>query len=375
MKEKPIYLDYNATTPIDSEVIDAMMPFLNEHFGNPSSSHYYGQITKKAVDKARKQVANLLNCSQNEIIFTSGGTESNNFAIKGTAFALINKGNHIITSKIEHPSVLESCKFLEAKGFEITCLPVNETGLVNIIDVERAIKPDTVLITIMHSNNETGSIQPIEQISKLAKKHDIVFHTDAVQSAGKIPVNTDKLGVDLLSIAGHKIYAPKGIGALYIKRGIVLEKLIHGAGQEGGRRAGTENVLEIAGLGMACEIALRDFDKNVSNMKVTRDRLYNKLKEEVNYIRLNCDLENCLPNTLNISIKDIDSNQLIDKIKNHLAVSSGAACHSGKTETSYVLKALKVPDDWAKGALRFSTGKMTTKDEIDNAADIIINNF
>jgi len=373
--EKPIYLDYNATTPIDSEVIDAMTPFIKEHFGNPSSSHYYGQITKKAVDKARKQVANFLNCSTNEIIFTSGGTESNNFAIKGTAFALIKKGNHIITSKIEHPSVLETCKFLEAKGFEITYMPVNETGLVNIIDVERAIKPSTILITIMHSNNETGSIQPIEQISELVKKHDIVFHTDAVQSAGKIPINTDKLGVDLLSIAGHKIYAPKGIGALYIKQGIVLEKLIHGAGQEGKRRAGTENVLEIVGLGMACEIALRDFDKNVSNMKLTRDRLYNKLREKISYIRLNCDLENCLPNTLNISIKDINSNQLIDKIKNHLAVSSGAACHSGMTEVSYVLKALNVLDEWAKGTLRFSTGKMTTIDEIDNAADIIINNF
>jgi len=375
MKQKPIYLDYNATTHIDLEVIDAMIPFLKEHFGNPSSSHYFGQKAKEAVEKARGQVADFLNCNSNEIIFTSGGTESNNYAIKGLAFALRNKGNHIITTQIEHPSVLESCKFLNLKGFEITYLPVDETGLVNIYDVEKAIKRSTILITIMHSNNETGSIQPIEKISKLAKKHDIIFHTDAVQSAGKIPVGIDKLGVDLLSIAGHKIYAPKGIGALYIKQGINLEKLIHGAGQENNKRAGTENVLEIVGLGMACEIAGRDFNKNVANMKLTRDRLYDRLKKEINDIKLNCDLKNCLPNTLNISFKGIDSNKLIDKIKNQVAVSSGAACHSGKTETSYVLKALNVPIEWAKGTLRFSTGKTTTIDEIEYAVDIIIKNI
>ena len=245
----------------------------------------------------------------------------------------------------------------------------------NIYDVEKAIKHSTILITIMHSNNETGSIQPIEKISKLAKNHGIVFHTDAVQSAGKIPVGIDKLGVDLLSIAGHKIYATKGIGALFIKHGINLEKLIHGAGQENNKRAGTENVLEIVGLGMACEIAGRDFDKNLSSMKLTRDRLYDRLKKEIKDIKLNCDLKNCLPNTLNISFKGIDSNKLIDKIKNQVAVSSGAACHSGTTVTSYVLKALKVPNEWAKGTLRFSTGKMTTIDEIDYAADIIIKNI
>ncbi len=226
----------------------------------------------------------------------------------------------------------------------------------------------------MPGAHETGSIQSIEQISKLAKKHNIIFHTDAVQSAGKIPVGIDKLGVDLLSIAGHKIYAPKGIGALYIRQGINLEKLIHGAGQENSRRAGTENVLEIVGLGMACEIARRDFDKNVVFMKLTRDRLYDRLKKEIKNIKLNCDLKNCLPNTLNISFKGIDSSKLIDKIKNQLAVSSGAACHSGKTETSYVLKALNVSEKWAKGTIRFSTGKMTTIEEIDYSSNIIINN-
>lgn len=373
MKQKPIYLDYNATTPIDLEVIDAMTPFLKEHFGNPSSSHCFGQKAKEAVEKARAQIANFLNCNTVEIIFTSGGTESNNYAIKGSAFTLRNKGNHIITSKIEHPSVLESCKFLQSNGFEVTYLPVNEFGLINLSDVEKAITPNTLLITIMHSNNEIGIIQPIEQISKLAKKHNIIFHTDAVQSAGKIPIKVTKLGVNMLTIAGHKIYAPKGVGALYVKQGIKLTKLIHGAGQENNARAGTENVLEIVGLGKACEIAGRDFDKNAANMKGMRDRLYDKLKKKISNIKLNCNFENCLPNTLSISLKNIDANLLLGKINNRLAVSSGAACHSGKSEVSDVLKALNVPTEWAKGTIRFSTGKMTTADEIDDAVDIVTN--
>ena len=375
MKQKPIYLDYNATTPIDLEVIDAMAPFLKEHFGNPSSSHCFGRKAKEAVEKARGQVADYLNCNSNEIIFTSGGTESNNYAIKGSAYTLRNKGNHIITSKIEHPSVLKSCKFLETDGFDIIYLPVNEFGLISLSDVEKSIKPATILITIMHSNNEIGTIQPIEQISKLAKKHNIVFHTDAVQSAGKIPISVDRLGVSMLSIAGHKIYAPKGIGALYIKRGIKLTKLIHGAGQENNTRAGTENVLEIVGLGKACEIAGRDLDKNAANMKDMRDRLYNGLMKKISDFKLNSYFENCLPNTLSISFKNIDANLLLGKINNLLAVSSGAACHSDKSEVSGVLKALNVPYEWAKGTIRFSTGKMTTAYEIDDAINIIKNNI
>jgi len=375
MKQKLVYLDYNATTPIDLEVIDVMTPFLKEHFGNPSSSHYFGQKAKEAVEKARSQVASFLNCNSSEIIFTSGGTESNNYAIKGIAYTLRNKGNHIITSKIEHPSVLESCKFLESAGFKVTYLPVNEFGLINLSDVQKAIKPNTILITIMHANNEIGTIQPIDQISKLAKKHNIIFHTDAVQSAGKIPTKVPNLGVNMLSIAGHKIYAPKGVGALYVKQGIKLTKLIHGAGQENNARAGTENVLEIVGLGEACEIAGRDLDKNAANMKVMRDRLYNGLKKKISDFKLNSRFENCLPNTLNLSFKNIDGNLLLGKINNRLAVSSGAACHSGMTEISNVLKALNVPYEWAKGTIRFSTGKMTTVDEIDGAVDIIINNI
>jgi len=375
MKQKPIYLDYNATTPIDLEVIDAMTPFLKEHFGNPSSSHYFGQKAKEAIEKARSQVADFLNCNSNEIIFTSGGTESNNYAIKGLAFTLRDKGNHIITSKIEHPSVLESCKFLQSNGFEVTYLPVNEFGLINLSDVEKAITPNTILITIMHSNNEIGIIQPMEQISKLAVKYNIIFHTDAVQSAGKIPVKVTDFGVNMLSIAGHKIYAPKGVGALYVKQGIKLTKLIHGAGQENNTRAGTENVLEIAGLGKACEIAGRDLAKNAARMKEMRDRLYNGLKKKISDFKLNSQFENCLPNTLSLSFKNIDANLLLGKINNRLAVSSGAACHSGKSEVSGVLKALNVPYEWAKGTLRFSTGKMTTIDEIDSALDIIIKNI
>ena len=375
MKQKPIYLDYNATTPIDLEVIDAMTPFLKEHFGNPSSSHYFGQKAKEAIEKARSQVADFLNCNSNEIIFTSGGTESNNYAIKGLAFTLRDKGNHIITSKIEHPSVLESCKFLQSNGFEVTYLPVNEFGLINLSDVEKAITPNTILITIMHSNNEIGIIQPMEQISKLAVKYNIIFHTDAVQSAGKIPVKVTDFGVNMLSIAGHKIYAPKGVGALYVKQGIKLTKLIHGAGQENNTRAGTENVLEIAGLGKACEIAGRDLAKNATRMKEMRDRLYNGLKKKISDFKLNSQFENCLPNTLSLSFKNIDANLLLGKINNRLAVSSGAACHSGKSEVSGVLKALNVPYEWAKGTLRFSTGKMTTIDEINSALDIIIKNI
>ena len=375
MKQKPIYLDYNATTPIDLEVIDAMTPFLKEHFGNPSSSHYFGQKAKEAIEKARGQVADFLNCNSNEIIFTSGGTESNNYAIKGSAYTLRNKGNHIITSKIEHPSVLESCKFLETDGFDVTYLPVDEFGLISLSDVEKSIKPATILITIMHANNEIGIIQPLEQISKLAKKYDIILHTDAVQSAGKLPTQVSNLGVSMMSIAGHKIYAPKGVGALYVRQGIKLTKLIHGAGQENNARAGTENVLEIVGLGKACEIAGRDLDKNAANMKDMRDRLYNGLMKKISDLKLNSYFENCLPNTLSISFKNIDANLLLGKINNLLAVSSGAACHSGKSEVSGVLKALNVPYEWAKGTLRFSTGKMTTTDEIDSALDIIIKNI
>jgi cysteine desulfurase len=368
---RPIYLDYNATTPHDSEVIEAMRPYLEEHFGNPSSSHWYGIQTKNAIENARRQVASLLNCQPDEIVFTSGGTESNNYAIKGTAFARRNKGNHIITTQIEHPAVIEVCKFLEENGFEVSYLPVDEFGLINVSDIEKAITPQTILITIMHANNEVGTIQPIEHISKLAKEHEIIIHTDAAQSIGKIPTDVNVLSVDLLSVAGHKLYAPKGVGVLYMRRGLQMEKLIHGAGHEQGRRAGTENVLEIVGLGKACEIAKRDLEKNISHMREMRDRLHNGLREKLKHIKLNGHPEKRLPNTLSLGFLGIDADTLLSKIKDNIAASAGAACHSNGVEISYVLKAMNVPIEWARGTLRFSTGRMTTESEIENAVNII----
>ena len=264
---KPIYLDYNGTTPHDPEVIEAMRPFLETEFGNPSSSHWYGIKPKQAVERARKQVAGILNCSPSEVFFTSGGTESNNHAILGVARRFGKKGNHIITSSFEHPAVLEVCRYLESYGFETTYLPVSEDGLVDPADVARAVRPTTVLISLMHANNEVGTVQPIAEISHIAKEHGIVMHTDAAQSVGKIPTDVEALGVDLLSVAGHKVYAPKGVGALYVRSPLVPEKFCYGAGQEMGWRAGTENVLEIVGLGKACEVAQRDLDKNMAHMK------------------------------------------------------------------------------------------------------------
>lgn len=368
---KPIYLDYNATTPNDPEVISAMLPFLEEHFGNPSSSHQYGRIAKEALEYARKQTASLLNCLPDEIIFTSGGTESNNHAIKGAALAYRERGNHIITSRIEHPAVTEVCKFLESNGFDITYVPVDEFGQVNAANIEKAITARTILITIMHSNNEVGTIEPIEEISKIAKQRGIVFHTDAAQSAGKIPVDVNILGVDLLSIAGHKLYAPKGVGALYVRKGIKLSKFMHGAGQEQGFRAGTENVLEIVGLGKAAEIAKRDLEINRLHMQKMADMLCLGLKEKINDIRINGHPQKRLPNTLSLSFKGIKANALIPRIQYFVAVSAGAACHSGVEKVSPVLEAMNIPLEWAIGTVRFSTGKMTTEEEILKTIDIV----
>ena len=298
----PIYLDYNATTPHHPEVIAAMRPYLEEHFGNPSSYHWYGRKTHEAVETARAQVAALLNCTPSEIIFTSGGTESNNQAIRGIALARRSRGRHVITSQIEHPAVTGVCERLKEDGFEVTYLPVDEHGLVSIGDIERAIRPDTILITLMHANNEVGSIQPIEEVAELARARGIAFHTDAAQSAGKIPTDVRELGVDLLSIAGHKLYAPKGVGALYLREKTPLERLMEGAGQEGGRRPSTENVLEVVGLGKACEIARRDLVTNSGHMQRMRARLEDGLRDRVPRLRVNGHLDRRLPNTLSVSV-------------------------------------------------------------------------
>jgi cysteine sulfinate desulfinase/cysteine desulfurase-like protein len=321
-----IYLDYNATTPIDSEVSRAMEPFLSQYFGNPSSLHSYGKETKIAVEQARKQVANLIHCNPYEIVFTSGGTESNNYALKGAAYALRNKGNHIITSGIEHPAIIEVCKYLEKQGYEVTYLPVNPEGLVEPGEVKKAIRKNTILISIMHANNEIGTIQPIEEIGRIAIEHNILFHSDAAQSPGKIPVDVQKLNVDLLSIAGHKLYAPKGIGALYIREGIKLEKLIHGADHERNLRAGTENVLEIVGLGKACEIAGRDLEENMQIMKESRDRLHTLIKQRIPEVKRNGHPQKRLPNTLSLSFPGMEANLIVNELADKgIAVSAGAA--------------------------------------------------
>ena len=367
----PVYLDYNATTPHDPEVIEAMRPYLETHFGNPSSAHAYGAVTGAAVAQARAQVAALLNCSPGEIVFTGGGTEANNYAIRGVALARRSRGRHIITSRIEHPAVLEVCHRLESEGFEVTYLPVDGQGLVDPGDVRTAIRADTILITLMHANNEVGTIQPVEAVAAMARARDIVVHTDAAQSVGKIPTDMRELGVDLLTVAGHKLYAPKGIGALFVGQGLALDPLMWGAGQESGRRPGTENVLGIVGLGAACAIAKRDLEKNMAQMRERRDELERGLREAIPDLRVNGHPECRLPNTLSVSIRGMIAGDLLARIGPWVAASAGAACHSGEVRVSNVLAAMGVPEKWARGTLRLSTGRMTTAADVKLAASII----
>lgn len=370
---QPIYLDYNATTPVAREVAEAMTPFLYEHFGNPSSSHPYGVVAKRAVETARAQVAALLGCRVGEVAFTSGGTESNNYAIKGAALARRERGNHIITSAVEHPAVIEVCKWFETQGFRITYLPVDALGKVHPDDLERAVTAETILVSVMHANNEVGTIQPIAALAEIAHRAGALMHTDAAQSLGKIAVNVDELGVDLLSIAGHKLYAPKGIGALYVRSGTDLILHLHGAGQEAGRRPGTENVLEIVGLGKACELAQRDLEKNAAHFRTMRDRLHQALLDELgeDAVRLNGHPEERLPNTLSLSFRGVEANTLLSEVGERVAASAGAACHADQVDVSAVLQAMQVPIEWAMGTVRFSVGRGTTREEIDQAVEIV----
>ncbi len=375
---KPIYLDYNATTPIAREVAEAMVPYLFEHFGNPSSSHPYGVTTKRATEAARAQVAALLGCQSDEVVFTSGGTESNNYAIRGVVMAHCDqtrrgRAGHIITSAVEHPAVIEVCHWLETQGFRLTVLPVDRHGLVDPADLEQAITPDTLLVTVMHANNEVGTVQPIAELAQIAHRHGALMHTDAAQSAGKIPVIVNDLGVDLLSVAGHKVYAPKGIGALYVRTGVQLVQLLHGADHEGGRRPGTENVLEIIGLGQACQIAGRDLERNGAHFQAMRDRLYQGLVRELGdvAVRVNGHPEKRLPNTLSLSFRGIEANVLLSEISEEVAASAGAACHAGGVDVSTVLEAMAVPLEWAMGTIRFSVGRSTTATEVDRAVTIV----
>ena len=371
MASDPIYLDYNATTPIDPEVAEAMLPYLHRHFGNPSSSHAYGITASEAVISARLQVAELLGAAPEEIVFTSGGTESNNMVIQGLARRLASQGRHIITSSVEHPAVLEPCYALEKDNFCVTILPVDGEGRVSPETVAQAITSETTLISIMHANNEVGTVQPIAEIAAVAREHGILLHTDAAQSVGKIPVRPDELGVDFLSLAGHKLYAPKGVGALYIRSGRHLDRLIHGASHESGRRAGTENVLGIVGLGKACEIAGQSLEAGGAHSRAWRDRLWQGLSSRLTDLRRNGNLETCLPNTLSVSFRGVDATALLTEIGDRVAASAGAACHSEGVEVSTVLTAMHVPLDYAMGTVRFSVGRPTTEREVDTAVRVV----
>jgi cysteine desulfurase len=368
----PIYLDYNGTTPHAPEVIEAMRLFLETEFGNPSSSHWYGIRPKQAVNQARRQVADLLGCRPAEIVFTSGGTESNNQAIKSIGGARYARGGHIITSVVEHPAVLEVCRFMEMHGFSVTYIPVDADGLVDPTDVAGAITSRTIMISIMHANNEVGTVQPIADIARLARNREILVHTDAAQSIGKIPTQVDTLGVDLLSVAGHKIYAPKGIGALYLRTGVKPEIFCHGAGQEMGIRAGTENVPGMVGLGKACEIAGQNLAANAAHMQNMRNRLERGLSDALGDLRFNGHREKRLPNTASVSFLGLEANRILEEIGLEVSASAGAACHSDQVQISHVLEAMRIPEDWAKGTIRFTTGRMTTAEEIDRTLEVVV---
>lgn len=367
----PIYLDYNATTPLDPVVVEAMRPYLETHFGNPSSTHLYGVRTRQAVEEARRHVADALGGRPEEIVFTSGGSESNNFAIRGIAEAQRARGNHIITSAVEHPAVMEVCRYLASSGLRITVVPVDETGFVNPADVERAITPATVLVTVMHANNEVGTVQPIRAIADIAHAHGVLMHTDAAQSVGKIDTRVDALGVDLLSVAGHKLYGPKGVGALYVRSGVAPAKLIHGAEHEGGWRAGTENVLEIVGLGKACELAARHLEERAAHMRALRDRLHDGIRRGVPDVRFNGHPDLRLPNTLSVSFGGIEAAAILSAMPD-VAASAGAACHADGVVRSATLDAMGVPPHYAMGTIRFSTGALLTEAEVDRATELVV---
>lgn len=364
-----IYLDFNASTPLAPEVADAMRGVLAEPFGNPSSGHWAGEAAKLAVEKARAQIAALLQCRPSEIVFTSGGSEANNHALKGVFFAKGRAKAHFITTQVEHPAVINPCRFLERLGATVSYLPVDGYGRVDPDDVRRAITPETILISVMHANNEVGTIQPIPEIARIAHEHDILFHTDAAQSVGKVAVRTDELGVDLLSVAGHKLYGPKGVGALFVRDNVQLEPLIHGAGHELGRRAGTENVLLDVGLGTACATA--QSWHGMESVRRLRDVFWNMLQDAFGArIALNGHPTERLPNTLNVSFVGRAGSEILARTEN-VAASTGSACHSGSVELSPVLKAMKVPLHIGMGAIRFSLGRTTTREEIESTVALL----
>ena len=363
---KNVYLDNSATTKTDEEVVKAMLPYLSENYGNPSSIYSIGQTARKAVEESRETVASILNCSPNEIYFTSGGSESDNTIIKGIAYSYKNKGNHIITSKIEHPAVLETCKQLEKEGFEVSYINVDSNGIVDLKELEEAIKPSTILISIMFANNEIGTIEPIKEIGQIAKSHGVIFHTDAVQAVGSINIDVQDMNIDSLSLSAHKFYGPKGIGALYVRKGIKFTKYINGGHQEKNKRAGTENVAGIVGLAKALEISHRDMEKHNKQIKELRDYYVQEVKQKIPYIKINGDLEKRLPGNSNISFRFIEGESLLLNLDlKGICASSGSACTSGSLDPSHVLLAIGLPHEIAHGSLRISIGKYNTKEEIE----------
>jgi cysteine desulfurase len=370
---RPVYLDHNATTPIAPEVLDAMRPYLERHFGNPSSVHGYGAAAHEAVARARSEVATLLGCEPESVVFTASGSEADNLAIKGVALARRGEGDHIITSAIEHPAVLAACRYLQRRlEYRLTVVPVDGRGVVDPDDVRRAIEPGTMLVSVMHANNEVGTLQPVAELASVARERGIAFHTDAAQSVGKVRVDVNELGVDLLTVTGHKMYAPKGLGALYVRPGTSLDPLIHGAGHEHGLRAGTENVPYIVGLGAACELAAKRHNAGSDRAIVRlRDRLHSALRSAVPGLTLNGHPEQRLPNTVNVSFPNCDGEDLLARTPT-VAAATGSACHSGRTEPSAVLSAMGLDAQRALGAVRLSLGYDTTTADVDAAAAALV---
>ena len=369
---KKIYLDNAATTPTAARVLEAMLPFFSQMYGNPSSLHAFGQEAKHAIEEARYIVAQFIGAEQEEIVFTSGGTESNNAAIKGVAYARRDKGNHIITSRIEHHAVLETCHFLEKQGFEVTYIPVDEFGLVDPADVKKAITGKTILISIMHANNEIGTIEPIAEIGKIAREKGIYFHTDAVQTLGHLSIDVSELNVDLLSASGHKLYGPKGVGLLYVKKGVRMFPFMHGGDQEQGRRASTHNVPGIVGFGKAVELAKEEMAREIEQLTLLRDKLIKGVIDKIEYARLNGHPKERLPNNVNVSISYVEGeSMLLNLDMEGIACSTGSACTSSSLEPSHVLAAIGLSHELAHGSLRFSLGRLISEEDVGYVLEVL----
>lgn len=368
-----IYMDHNATTPVRPEVLEAMLPFYGPIYGNASSLHGFGREAKDGLERAREQVAKVLGARPDEVCFTSGGTEADNLAVKGMAWANRDRGNHLITSQVEHHAVFNTCEYLEKQGFKVTYLPVDSEGRVDPGDVEKAITKETLLVTIMQANNETGTVQPIAEIGRIARKRGVYFHSDAVQAFTKLPTRVDELGVDLLSLSGHKIYGPKGVGCLYIRKGTKLDSLVHGGHHERNRRAGTENVPGIVGLGKAAELGAGEMSEEAKKLATLRDRLQEEILARIPEVRVNARNAERLPGTLSVCFKYVEGESILLSLDmKGIAASSGSACSTGAIEPSHVLTAMGVPPEEARGAVRFSLGRQNTEQEVDRVVGELV---